>query len=156
VRYRRIAHRAVRIRRGDQPCRTRTAWPAAGAYETNVDDTNTITVTNTSDQLVPQIVGSLRWAITQANADGGLNYIHFDIPGGCPRIIDLAASLPTITDRVIIDGYTQPGNAENTSAYGFNADICVGIRGDLSDDYAFRIPSSVSASHYLQLSGSCP
>ena len=127
--------------------------PDRGAYETNIDDTNTLVVTTTADQLVPQITGSLRWAITQANADGGLNYIHFNIPGGCPRIITLAAPLPTITDRVIIDGYTQPGSAENTAAYGFNADICIGIRGDLSDDYAFRIPSSVSAAHYLQLSG---
>lgn len=127
--------------------------PDRGIYETNVDDTNTITVTTTADQLVPQITGSLRWAMTQANADGGLNYIHFDIPGGCPRIINLVAPLPTITDRVIIDGYTQPGSAPSTSTIGFNATICVGIRGDLSDDYAFRIPSSVGISHYLQLSG---
>ncbi|WP_395682928.1 NosD domain-containing protein [Dokdonella sp.] len=133
--------------------RTVGSAPDRGVYETNIDDTNTLVVTTTADQLVPQITGSLRWAITQANADGGLNYIHFNIPGGCPRIITLAAPLPTITDRVIIDGYTQPGSAENTAAYGFNADICIGIRGDLSDDYAFRIPSSVSASHYLQLSG---
>jgi hypothetical protein len=127
--------------------------PDRGAYETNIDDTNTITVTNTSDQLVPLITGSLRWAMTQANGDPGLNYIHFDIPGGCPRIIDLVAPLPTITDRVIIEGYTQPGSAPNTSAIGFNATICVGIRGDLSDDYAFRIPSGVGTAHYLQLSG---
>lgn len=127
--------------------------PDRGAYETNVDDTNIITVTTAADQLVPQITGSLRWAITQANADSGLNYIRFDIPGACPRIINLEAPLPTITDRVIIEGYTQPGSAESTSTYGFNADICIGIRGDLSDDYAFRIPSSVGASHYLQLSG---
>lgn len=127
--------------------------PDRGAYETNVDDTSIITVTTASDQLAPLITGSLRWAIAQANADGGLNYIRFAIPGSCPRIIDLAAPLPTITDRVIIEGYTQPGSAPNTSAYGFNADICIGIRGDLSDDYAFRIPSSVGASHYLQLSG---
>jgi len=127
--------------------------PDRGAYETNVDDTNTLTVTTTADQVLPLITGSLRWAMTQANGDSGLNYIHFDIPGGCPRIINLVAPLPPITDRVIIDGYTQPGSAPNTNAIGFNADICIGIRGDLSDDYAFRIPSSVSASHYLQLSG---
>lgn len=127
--------------------------PDRGVYETNIDDTNTLTVTTTADQLVPLITGSLRWAMVQANADSGLNYIHFDIAGGCPRIIDLVAPLPTITDRVIIEGYTQPGSAESTATYGFNADICIGIRGDLSDDYAFRIPSSVSASHYLQLSG---
>ena len=127
--------------------------PDRGVYETNVDDSNVITVTSTVDQLFPLVSGSLRWAIIQANADSGLNHIRFNIPGGCPRIITLAAPLPTITDRVIIEGYTQPGSAPNTSFYGFNADICIGIRGNLSADFAFRIPSSVGASHYLQLSG---
>ena len=127
--------------------------PDRGAYESNVDDTQIITVTNTSDQLSPLVVGSLRWAITQANADPGLNYIRFNISGSCPRIINLNAPLPLITDRVIIEGYTQPGSDPNSSSFGFNATICIGIRGDLSDNYGFRIPSSIGASHYLQLSG---
>lgn len=127
--------------------------PDRGAYETNVDDTQIITVTNTSDQLAPLVVGSLRWAITQANSDPGLNYIRFNIAGSCPRIINLNAPLPLITDRVIIEGYSQPGSEPNSSSFGFNATICIGIRGDLSDNYAFRIPTSVGAAHYLQLSG---
>ena len=127
--------------------------PDRGAYESNVDDTQIITVTNISDQLSPLVVGSLRWAITQANADPGLNYIRFNISGSCPRIINLNAPLPLITDRVIIEGYTQPGSDPNSSSFAFNATICIGIRGDLSDNYGFRIPSTVGASHYLQLSG---
>jgi len=128
--------------------------PDRGAYESNVDDTQIITVTNTSDQLTPPLLaGSLRWAIDKANHDAGLNYIHFNIPGGCPHIIDLNGPLPDITDRVIIDGYTQAGSAPNTSGVGFNATICIGIRGDLSDNYAFRIPAGVGAAYYLQLSG---
>lgn len=127
--------------------------PDRGAYETNIDDTNIITVTNTSDQIAPLVTGSLRWAIVQANNDGGLNTIRFNIPGGCPRIIDLNAPLPDITDRVIIEGYSQPGSAANTSSWGFNADLCIGISGDLSDDHALRIPDTVPESHYLQVSG---
>ena len=127
--------------------------PDRGAYETNVDDTQIITVTNTSDQLSPLVVGSLRWAITQANDDPGLNYIRFNISGSCPRIINLNAPLPLITDRVIIEGYTQPGSDPNSSSFAFNATICIGIRGDLSDNYGFRIPASVGSSYYLQLSG---
>lgn len=127
--------------------------PDRGAYETNVDDTNIITVTNTADQVAPLISGSLRWAIALANANDGLDHIRFDIPGACPRIINLVAPLPQITERVIVEGYTQPGSAPNTSPISFSADICIGIRGDLSDDYAFRIPAGVGTAHYLQLSG---
>jgi hypothetical protein len=127
--------------------------PDRGAYETNVDDTQIITVTTAADQIAPLITGSLRWAIIHANGDPGLNYIRFAIPGSCPRIIHLAAPLPPITDRVIVEGYTQPGSEPNASIFGFYPTICIGVVGDLSDDYAFRIPSSVGASHYLQLSG---
>jgi parallel beta-helix repeat protein len=127
--------------------------PDRGAYETNVDDTNGLTVTTTADQIAPLITGSLRWAVAQSNNDPDTNTIRFNIAGGCPRIIDLVAPLPDITDRVIIDGYTQPGSEPNTSSISFNATICVGVRGDLSDDHALYIPSSVGAAQSLNVSG---
>ena len=66
----------------------------------------TFTVTNTLDSGA----GSLREAITLANANaGGIDIISFDIPGGGPHSIALTAALPTITDPVIIDGTTQAG-----------------------------------------------
>ena len=52
--------------------------------------------------------GSLRAAITQANAIPGPDVITFDIGGGGPQVINLASPLPIITDTVSIDGNTQP------------------------------------------------
>src|SRR5690242_13711132 len=51
--------------------------------------------------------GSLRQAISDANAMAGTDTIAFVIPAvGVPRIT-LASALPTITDPVTIDGTTQ-------------------------------------------------
>ncbi len=69
----------------------------------------TFTVTNTSNSGA----GSLRQAITDANACPGLNTIAFNVTGtGCVSgvcTIAPTAVLPTITDPVVIDGTTQPG-----------------------------------------------
>jgi subtilisin-like proprotein convertase family protein len=53
--------------------------------------------------------GSLRQAIADANTIGGADQIHFAIPGVGPHIIATLSPLPTIVDRVTIDGRTQPG-----------------------------------------------
>lgn len=127
--------------------------PDRGAYESNVDDTNGLEVTTVADLISPLIVGSLRWAITQSNSDPDTNTISFNIPGGCPRIIDLVAPLPDITDRVIIDGYTQPGSTPPSSGLNFNANICIGVRGDLSTNHAFQIPLGTPESESLNVSG---
>ena len=63
------------------------------------------TVTNTNDSGA----GSLRQAITDANAAPGSDIIRFNIPGGGVRTINLLSSLPTITSQLTIDGWTQPG-----------------------------------------------
>ncbi|MBX7103672.1 MAG: FG-GAP-like repeat-containing protein [Gemmataceae bacterium] len=53
--------------------------------------------------------GSLREAITQANANPGTDTIAFNLPG--PSTIALASTLPALTERVAIDATTQPGYA---------------------------------------------
>jgi hypothetical protein len=53
--------------------------------------------------------GSLRQAILDANGTAGLDTIRFNIPGDGVQIINLATSLPTITDPVRIEGLSQPG-----------------------------------------------
>jgi hypothetical protein len=53
--------------------------------------------------------GSLRDAITLANALPGTDTITFNIPPGGVQTITPLSPLPTITDSVIIDGTTQPG-----------------------------------------------
>jgi hypothetical protein len=64
-----------------------------------------LTVTNTSDNGP----GSLRQAITDANASAGVaDTINFSIGSGAQTITALSA-LPDITDTLTIDGTSQPG-----------------------------------------------
>ena len=65
----------------------------------------TFTVTNTVDSGL----GSLRWAITNANANSGPDTINFNIKGTAPFTISLASALPDVTDTVTIDATTQTG-----------------------------------------------
>ena len=64
------------------------------------------TVTNTNDAGA----GSLRQAITDANANPGADTIDFSIGTGLQTITP-ATPLPDITDQVTIDGTSQPGGA---------------------------------------------
>ena len=66
---------------------------------------DTFTVTNTSDSGL----GSLRWAITNANANPGPDTINFQISGTAPFIISLLSALPAATDVTTIDATTQTG-----------------------------------------------
>ena len=70
----------------------------------------TLTVVSTADAGP----GTLRAAIDEANVLPGADDIEFNIGGGGPQTISLAAPLPTITDAVTIDGSTQPGAPEIT------------------------------------------
>ena len=68
-------------------------------------------VTNTDDAGM----GSLRYAIEYANSHEGRDSIIFNIPEEGPFTIEPLSALPTITDTVVIDGYTQPGTLEATT-----------------------------------------
>jgi hypothetical protein len=69
----------------------------------------------------------LRAAIEQANATLGTDTINFAIPGTGVKTIQVGASvpsnghLPTITEQLSIDGYTQTGAHPNTLAVGNDA-----------------------------------
>ncbi|MEO8669706.1 MAG: choice-of-anchor Q domain-containing protein [Tahibacter sp.] len=115
--------------------------PDLGAYETDVDDLNNLLVTNTSDAL---IAGSLRFAVTQANNSSVADVIRFNIPGSCPRTINLASPLPNIEGAVTIDGYSQNGSVRNQSSTGFDATLCVALVGGGTTTHALRTPSSGS------------
>lgn len=84
-----------------------------------------ISVTNTNDSGA----GSLRAAITAANASADPNTIVFAIPGDGTLTISPTSSLPTITTPVLIDGYTQPGTSPNTLLEGSNAVLRVAVNG---------------------------
>ena len=87
----------------------------------------TFTVMNTNNSGS----GSLRQAILNANASSGTDTVAFDIPGFGPHSIQPTSALPTITDAVIIDGYTQPGAAPNTNGpdLGGNAMLTIELDG---------------------------
>jgi len=76
---------------------------------------------------------SLREAINAANATPGTDIIEFNIPGAWPHTIQPASTLPTITDPVVIDGYTQPGATPNTNGagLGINAVLMIELDGSM-------------------------
>ncbi len=66
----------------------------------------TFTVTNTNDSGA----GSLRAALSSANAAAGADTIAFNIPGGGIKVITPATELPaSTTGSIYINGYSQPG-----------------------------------------------
>ncbi len=93
--------------------------------ETTALAASTFTVTNTND-LGP---GSLRQAILDANANPGADTIAFNIAAAGVQTISPATALPTITDPVVIDGYTQPGSSVNTLPDGDNAVLLIELNG---------------------------
>src|SRR5437879_3578388 len=83
------------------------------------------TVTNNTDGGP----GSLRQAILDANTAPGADQIAFAIPGPGPHTISPLSELPTITDPVDINGYTQPGARPNTLAVGDDAVLLIDLSG---------------------------
>jgi len=79
------------------------------------------------DSVADSGVGSLREKITQANGAAGPDVINFDIPGAGVQTIVLLSSLPTITDTLEIDGYTQSDAAPNTLERNSNAVIRIAL-----------------------------
>ncbi|MFN2509424.1 MAG: hypothetical protein ABR589_11705, partial [Chthoniobacterales bacterium] len=80
-------------------------WLAASAFIALAAPVAALTVTNTNDTGN----GSLRQAITDANATAALDTITFDIPGAGVHTINLLSALPTVTAPVFLAGTTQPG-----------------------------------------------
>ena len=85
----------------------------------------TFTVTNTNDSGA----GSLRQAILDANNTPGADVINFNISGSEVHTISPISPLPTITEAVTINGYSQPGATPNTLAVGTNANLLIELEG---------------------------
>ncbi|MBL7840271.1 MAG: hypothetical protein JNJ75_09045 [Cyclobacteriaceae bacterium] len=81
----------------------------SGAPSIPANFANTFTVTNTLDDTN---TGSLRWALTAANAIGGSSpvLINFNIPGDGPHRIVVNSSLPSVRAYTTIDATTQPSS----------------------------------------------
>lgn len=84
---------------------------------------------------------TLREAIAAANDHPGADTIAFAIPGAGPHTIEPSTELPTVTDRLTIDGYTQGAATadtaddatENTLARGSNAILKIELNGAGAD-----------------------
>ncbi len=72
---------------------------------------------------------TLRAAIEEANDTTAADTINFSIGGSGVKTISPASFLPIVTQPVTIDGYTEPGAAENTLAVGDNADLRIRLDG---------------------------
>lgn len=71
---------------------------------------------------------SLRAAIQEANDTPGTDTINFNITG-TSKVIQPNSPLPPITERIVIDGYSQSGAAENTLEVGTNAVLKIVLDG---------------------------
>jgi trimeric autotransporter adhesin len=92
----------------------------------------TFTVVNTNDAGA----GSLRQAILDANvAYNSGDRIVFNIPGTGPHTIFPLTSLPTIVDKLEIDGFSQPGASANSLAAGNDAVLQIRINGTSTSDF---------------------
>src|SRR4051812_32879434 len=74
--------------------------------------------------------GSLRQALLDANNSPGADLIQFNIAGNGMHSIKPASPLPSITDALTIDGYSQPGSSPNTSPPGTNPNAVQTIQFD--------------------------
>ena len=91
----------------------------------------TFVVTNTADSGA----GSFRQAILSANASVGVpDVVQFNIPAPGPLLITPLTALPSITDPLVVDGYTESGASSNSLAIGDNAVLQIVIPGQLVID----------------------
>ncbi|HKW13963.1 MAG TPA: FlgD immunoglobulin-like domain containing protein [Candidatus Krumholzibacteria bacterium] len=87
---------------------------------------NPVRVTNTNDSGI----GSMRQAITNANALPDMNAMLFFLGNAGPYNINPASPLPTITGPLWIDGFSQTGSIANTSQGGSTtAQLKVALNG---------------------------
>ena len=121
-----------------------------GAYESNFVPNQY----KVNSQLDDGSVGTLRWAIGQANGHPTTQAtIVFDLSSfdGCPYPITLDSALPDINAPVFIDGTTQPGWVKNSAIGAFNGTLCVRITSGVSMGYALHVAPSASGSQLVAL-----
>jgi CSLREA domain-containing protein len=108
---------------------------ATAAVEVAFFATLTVNTTDDGDDNVCDVAHcSLRDAINVSNATAGVpDVIEFSIPGAGPHTIQPTSALPTITDPVIIDGYTQLGASVNTNGPGQGSNAVLKIELDGSN-----------------------
>jgi CSLREA domain-containing protein len=120
------------------------ATAAASGDIFTVDSTGDESDDNLPDNLCHTTLNTctLRAAIEQANALAGPDVIHFSIPGAGVHTIQPASGLPSITDPLTIDGYSQSGAAPNSLAVGDNAVLLIEIDGSLAGSAGLTVSTN--------------
>jgi len=75
------------------------------------------------------------WAAQIDSSAGGFgtnDTIDFNIPGTGVHTIEPGSVLPTVTQPVVIDGYSQPGARRNTLAVGDDAVLTIELDGSIT------------------------
>lgn len=113
------------------------------------ENTTTANDANYGDGLaLSRIAGNtsvtLRSAIEEANArppyfQDSVYTINFNISGSSAQTIQLAAALPEIKYPVLINGFSQPGAAVNTNAFGDNVNAVVKININCNNKNGFLV-----------------
>jgi titin len=96
---------------------------------------STFDVKNTSDNTSTTETGSLWEAIYDSNNSPSAtpNTIIFEIPGNGIQTIKITSALPTITQPIILDGFTQPGTGSGpTPGIELNGDNVASVGVDLA------------------------
>ena len=124
----------------------------------------TITVNSTNDAddgTCDATHCSFREAIDTSNMDAATSTIAFNIPTSDPGFnatttaftIQPTSALPTITDQVIIDGYTQPGASPNTNGpdLGLNTILNIELDGTNAGSNADGVGITAGSSRVQRL-----
>jgi uncharacterized repeat protein (TIGR01451 family)/CSLREA domain-containing protein len=126
----------------------RLSWIFGDPFTAAMPASTTFTVNTTDDHddgSCDSFDCTLREAINAANSNPGADTITFNISGSGVQTIQLLSQLPTITDSVIIDGYSQPGTSANTLVNGDNAVLLIQIDGINTGANAFGLNLAVGS-----------
>src|SRR5262249_15786689 len=123
--------------------------PLVLAFVTSTSFANIFMVTNTADSGP----GLLRPANLDANANVGTDTINFSIPVAGVHTITPTTVLPTLTDGVIIDGYTQPGSSVNTMVESDNAVLLIQLDGSVVEAGGGSLSGLTIAANFCDVRG---
>ena len=88
---------------------------------------------------------TLRAALNEANYTSGADTINFAIAGTGVKTIAPESELPTITEAVTINGYSQPGTQPNQKAVGSDALLKIELSGaSVPGSYGLQIGAANS------------
>jgi hypothetical protein len=123
------------------------AYTLTGVALPNIVTTE-LDVVDANDNVV-----SLREAILYANSHPGFDSILFNIPGAGVHTLAVTTALPTITETVVINGYSQHGASANTLASGNDAVLQIELHNGGTVENGFTIAAGEVAVRGFSITG---